>query len=943
MVYLLKYFIILSFFISSLDAKELKHISLQLNWKYQFEFAGFIAAKEKGFYEAEGLDIELKEYTIGMNILDEVVDGKATFGVASSTIIMDYLNEKSIVLISSIFKKSALVIVTQPDIKTPQELRGKILMSTTPDITELNFMFESQKIDKNDINIIAHTFNIQDFVNKKVDAMSAYKSDQLYKLDKLGVKYNVLDPTKYGLYSLQDEIFTTSEIYQKDNLLVKRFNRATIKGWEYAFKHKDELVDIIDKKYSHNISKDELRAEANIIENIVFPNRYEIGSIDKAFLQKQFKYLKEKYNPNSTKTFENFLGIKDNRFQTFTQKEQKYLRAKESIKVCYDKTFKPFVYKKNNSYHGVSKDLIDVVSKEIGIEFEYIEADDWVEQLELLKNGDCDTTAIIITKPNYYDFLTPSLAYTSDQIVITTKINEPYFSTLAQLENKVIGLKYGFGTLKKMLEIKYPKLKFVFIKEEPYEAILKGDIFGYITIALNASSSIVQYYSNQLKIMTKVMKQEIGGSFGVSNKEPILQSILDKAVQKVPEEITRNLLKSYYNVKVEERFNWEFFLYILFVFISLIFTAILFLVREKRFNYKLAKEIKKATHDLKEAQKIAKIGFWRFNNQTKELFWNDDIYKIFEVDKMREEIKTETDFIKYVYDEDVANVQSLFVEHLTDNKPFIITHRIITKNNNIKFVEQRCETTFDKDGNALLSIGTSQDVSEQKMLEQHLLQQTRLAQMGEMISMIAHQWRQPLNAISSASIAINLKAQFDELDNEFAIKATTNISDYAQHLSTTIDDFRDFFKPNKEQKEVTYNELIESVLGIIGTSIINKDIELIQELESKMVFNSYPNEIKQVILNIIKNAEDILLEKEIENPKIVIKTYDNILEISDNADGVAKEIIGKIFDPYFSTKTAKNGTGLGLYMSKTIIEEHCKGKLTVQNSDEGAVFKIELP
>jgi C4-dicarboxylate-specific signal transduction histidine kinase len=109
-----------------------------------------------------------------------------------------------------------------------------------------------------------------------------------------------------------------------------------------------------------------------------------------------------------------------------------------------------------------------------------------------------------------------------------------------------------------------------------------------------------------------------------------------------------------------------------------------------------------------------------------------------------------------------------------------------------------------------------------------------------------------------------------------------------------------------------------------------------------MVFHTYPNEIKQVILNLLKNAEDILLEKEIENPTITINTYDNILIVKDNAGGVPDDIIGKIFDPYFSTKTKKDRTGLGLYMSKTIIEDHCGGSLSVSNDNNGAIFKIEL-
>ena len=226
--------------------------------------------------------------------------------------------------------------------------------------------------------------------------------------------------------------------------------------------------------------------------------------------------------------------------------------------------------------------------------------------------------------------------------------------------------------------------------------------------------------------------------------------------------------------------------------------------------------------------------------------------------------------------------------------------------------------------------------------ERRLLKQSRLAQMGEMMSMIAHQWRQPLSAISATSSALELRAKLNKLDNETVIKLSSKISNYSQHLSTTINDFRDFFKSDKEKKEITYNELILSVLNIVEVSMVNKNIEIKKELKSEKVFISYPNEIKQVLLNLIKNAEDILLENKVKDPLILIKTDENYLTIEDNGGGIESHLIDKIFDPYFSTKLEKNGTGLGLYMSKIIIEEHCLGQLSVKNTEEGAIFTIAL-
>jgi len=249
--------------------------------------------------------------------------------------------------------------------------------------------------------------------------------------------------------------------------------------------------------------------------------------------------------------------------------------------------------------------------------------------------------------------------------------------------------------------------------------------------------------------------------------------------------------------------------------------------------------------------------------------------------------------------------------------------------------------------NTLLRERVMEEVIKNNRKDRMMLQQTKLAQMGEMISMIAHQWRQPLSAISTLSQTIHLKASMGTLDSETAIRLSDTITDSSMHLSQTIDDFREFFKPRKEKSETSYREIVEGVLNIMETSIVTKNIDIRKDIQCQETFNSYPNEIKQVLLNLLKNAQDALLEAKVEEPYILIRTYrkheKHILEVWDNAGGIPETLKSRIFEPYFSTKEKKDGTGLGLYMSKTIIEEHCNGILSVRNSMDGAVFCVELP
>lgn len=161
-------------------------------------------------------------------------------------------------------------------------------------------------------------------------------------------------------------------------------------------------------------------------------------------------------------------------------------------------------------------------------------------------------------------------------------------------------------------------------------------------------------------------------------------------------------------------------------------------------------------------------------------------------------------------------------------------------------------------------------------------------------------------------------------------------------LTTTIDDFRNFYKQDKASVETTFETLIHKALHIIQTSLINDNVEIESFYDSQERLKLYDSEMMQVILNILKNAQDNFKERQTKNPKITIRTHQRGVTICDNGGGVAEEIVEKIFDPYFSTKSSKNGTGLGLYMSKTIVEEHHHGKLTLKNLDNGACFEIAV-
>ncbi|PUE67669.1 sensor histidine kinase [Arcobacter lacus] len=240
------------------------------------------------------------------------------------------------------------------------------------------------------------------------------------------------------------------------------------------------------------------------------------------------------------------------------------------------------------------------------------------------------------------------------------------------------------------------------------------------------------------------------------------------------------------------------------------------------------------------------------------------------------------------------------------------------------------------------------ETSKQKEQEQLLIQQTRLAAMGEMIGNIAHQWRQPLNALGL--VLQNLKFSYDmgELDEKMMDKSINKADMLTKNMSKTIDDFRNFFKPNKSKEKFGINENVNKAIELVESTFEHHNIKLEKNFSSdELEFHGFPNEFSQVILNILTNAKDAIIENKILNPLVIVETKienDNIcISIKDNANGIDENIVNKIFEPYFTTKDEGKGTGIGLYMSKIIIENNMNGKIEVYNLEKGANFIIKLP
>ncbi|MHB8099829.1 MAG: protein kinase domain-containing protein [Sulfuricurvum sp.] len=240
-----------------------------------------------------------------------------------------------------------------------------------------------------------------------------------------------------------------------------------------------------------------------------------------------------------------------------------------------------------------------------------------------------------------------------------------------------------------------------------------------------------------------------------------------------------------------------------------------------------------------------------------------------------------------------------------------------------------------------------ENVTQQNIKDKLFMMQTRQAQMGEMLSMIAHQWRQPLSVISALMNKQRVNIALEQHTLQGIEQSLADVDAQVQYLSRTISDFRDFFRPDKEKILTKNSTVINKALSLIGHTLKNDKVKIVTDYVDDIEYPTYEHEMIQVFLNLIKNAQDAFKERNIANPKLIIESnHQNdmtFITIEDNAGGIDSSVINTLFLPYVSTKNEHNGTGLGLYMSKTIIEEHCLGSLRVENMANGAKFTLSIP
>lgn len=1119
---LLKFLILCTILCQSILANTQK-VTLQLEWKHQFEFAGFYTAIEKGYYEDIGIELEIKEFHDGINISQDVLNGKSTFGISSSALILERLNNKPIVLIASYFKQNALALVTKPEIKSPNDLKNKKIMALDWEMghTSLGVMLKDFGINKNDYDLVLHDYQIEKFINGEVDAMSIFTTSQPYELDKLGVNYNILNPANFGIYSYDVELFTSEDTINKHPKMVEDFVNATNKGWEYAFNNKEEIVDLIYNKYSKRKTKEALLYEANQTEQIFKTNIFKIGAIapeliklnadmytNLGLVDKNLKITDLLNGYYQKKGYHSIVELNKN--------EKEYLKNNPKIKVHNESNWPPYNYNTNQTPKGFSIDYMNLLASKLGIQVEYISGFSWDEYIEKLKNNEIDVMLNIAKTPQREEFFNFTTSYTKSIDTVFTKKNSN-LKNLDDFDGKTVAVIKGFYE-EELLKKYYPNIKLL-VAEDSIEALKKvafdeadGAIDNFAVGSYYIQNNLISNLKPAFEIKDKRFNLEMHLATNKNNE--ILRDILEKAKAKVTEEELFKLKKKWmdekvylnssniYLTQIEQSYlnnkkeitmcvnpDWVPFEKINENKEHEGIAADLIAIISKKLNIDIKLIPTKTWEESLEFSKNKKCDILSFLNETPKrkewLNFTNTIFKdpnvivgrietneIKDLSKVKASIalpkgtamyeRFEKDFpnmmiipvnseeeaftlveqkkadltlrsliitaytikeqglfnlkilhqpknyenflrIGVIKDEEIlVEILNKAIEQITSNeiqtivnkwvsikyqeaadytyfwvffvltsiliffflyRQYLLKHsnnhlqkEVIKRTRQLESSNQSLKRKRDElhNLNKNLELKIKEEVEKNRLIQEKLFKTDKLASMGEMISNIAHQWRQPLSVISTLATGVKLQKEFDTLSDKELILNMDLINKNAQYLSETINDFKNFIKGDRNLQNYNLSSTITNFIHLVESSIKNSNIRMILDLDDDIFIDGYPNELIQCFINIFNNSKDAYEETNQENPLFFIKTQKQnnqvIIKIKDNAQGIPQNIITKIYEPYFTTKHKSQGTGLGLHMTYKLITDGINGKIDAKNvsfefenrTEIGVEFKIVI-
>lgn len=625
-MHLIKLLIILILLMLNIKAKSLEKISIQLDWLHQFQFAGYYIANEKGYYKDEGLEVEIKEFDFGINIIGDVLSKKSEYGVGKSSLIIDRLENKKVIILAAIYQNSPMVLISLKNSKIhkPINLRNKNVMLTpnARSAASINSMIISQGLKLKDINFQEHSFKLQDLIDGNTDAMGCYLSNEPYLLKEKNIDFTIHNPSDYGFDFYGGLLFTSEKELNNKPLRVNKMYNATIKGWTYAFNNVEETAKLIyDKFNTQNKSLESLIFEGNTLKGLAKFKEGLLGNID----LKKIEEMKRLYlllglnKKNSNFQLDNLIFDKNK--INLSKEETRYLKENQ-VSLISNTNLSPFTMKNKDNLTGIEIDYWNLIIKKLNIKNNIKIIDKNEKAINRIKKNS-SLVKFTYSNNDYGNFANITKTITDIKIGLVTRLDKPYFSNISELTNKKIAIT-KYSNINNILKKEHSLSNYIEVNnlQEGLELVSQKKVFGLIAKLPALSYTLTKNKLSDLKI-SGTFNKKFKMKLLVNKNDEILLTILNKTISSLSESEINEIKNKYYSIIYQTTLDYSWFYKIV---VPLLLIILIILIS----NRKLNNEVKKRKLIEAELNKVVNIDSLTniFNRRKIESLYNKELVRV---------------------------------------------------------------------------------------------------------------------------------------------------------------------------------------------------------------------------------------------------------------------------------------------------------------------------
>ncbi len=711
----------------------LEKVKLQLKWTHAFQFAGYYAAKQQGYYADVGLEVQIIERTSGKPVVTEVMSGRADYGVEDAGILVQYANGSPIKALAAIFQHNPLIFISKQSskISTPQDIAGKrVMMYNGQDGTEeapLRALLYDAQLSTQQYTLVAQSFNDDDLISDKTDVISGYLTDQPFYYRNKGIKINIINPQSYGFDFYGDLLFTRQAELEQHPGRAQRFRDASLKGWYYALKHPEQIIQLIHQHYHAKSSLEHLRFEAKETRQLISANSTPIGQITIARLRRIATVYHELglIKPLSDEALNHFLYDHPAHNLGLSKEELQWLRQHPIIRLGIDNNFAPYEWvDKHGHYVGRSADYMRLIEQRLGIQFEIIKDKPWADILVMAKQGKLDMIADAVDTPERREYLHFSQVYSSNPNIIINDASHNYIGSLKNLYHKTVAIEKSYS-IQELLQQQHPEINLLPAANtaEALRMVAAGKADAYIGDAGTANYAISKtgLFNLRFSGQSGYLNQH---RIGVIKSQPLLLSIINK---------TLNSISTAEHTKIDERWlslhiidtgvpTETLLKYAIAIVLLFLYFAywVLRLRKEVHKRLKVETNLRKTESRFNESQQFAQFGIWEWDILSGSLFWSETVAPLFgyEAEGVQPNFQL---FSNAIHPDDKKHVDDAIQACLQQSQNYDIEHRVVWPDHSIHWLHEVGNVVRDSDNKAIKMLGTVRDITRKKRIEDILL------------------------------------------------------------------------------------------------------------------------------------------------------------------------------------------------------------------------------